>query len=288
MPDNPFFDYPEGIEKDWEFQDQKLIQLQAIRFAKEFSILYKSEKKGRVELEALSEELKAQNEQLMDIIFLTSSQFRKSIQEIESDFTSIREQVDISHKGQGERFDAVEKSLKKLHQSVGEMSKLYRIDSVRSLFRPVSLDKVLAEVLQELGVSFERKNGTAKPLPVLESDRVQLRILFHHLIVLGMGSQGQGEPALLGVEAEKNVGGVWRVTLQFRGSSALQPRFLIETGDEFKCQNRSLDLCQRISRYLGGFLYGEIDSEDLFSCHIVLPEKNIPPASQLKSQTGEF
>ncbi len=290
MPDSFCVNASEGTGNDLENHDQNIIELQAVKFAREFSVLYKSEKKKRQELEGLSQELRERNEELMDIVFLTSSQFLEAIQKVESNFVCIKEYVDDPKADLMTKFDTVEQSLEKLHQLVGEMSKLYRVDSMRSLFRPVSLDEVLAEVLQELGISLESGGGLGPvgSLPVLETDRVQLRILFHQLIVLGMGSQEHNVPSFLSVKAEKNVGGLWRVTFQFKGTNFLRKNYCFEKGDESEIQKRSLDLCQSLSQRLGGFLYGEMDSDEIFSCHVVLPGKNIPLVSHLKHHIGNF
>jgi light-regulated signal transduction histidine kinase (bacteriophytochrome) len=290
MSDSFCVDSSDGTGNDLENHEQNIIELQAVKFAREFSVLYKSEKKKRRELEGLSQELRERNEELMDIIFLTSSQFLENIQKVESNFVCIKEHVDAPQAGLMTNFDTVEHSLERLQQLVGEMSKLYRVDSMRSMFRPVALDEVLAEVLLELGISLESRSGRVpvESLPVLETDRVQLRILFHQLIVLGMGSQNHNESSFLSVKAEKNVGGLWRVTFHFKGTNFLQKNYCFKKGDASEIKNRSLELCRRISQRLGGFLCGEINSEVSFSCHVFLPEKNIPFVSHSNTHIGNF
>lgn len=277
-------------EPDAEISDQDIIERQAVKFAQEFSGLYKSEKKKREELEVLSNELKERNEELMDIVFLTSNQLLEPINKIEANITLIKEHIDSPQGGLLGWFDETEKSVERLHQVVNQMSKLYRIKSLRSLFRPVSLDNLLAEVLEDLKTTLERKRATVavEALPVLETDSVQVRILFNQLIMLGACHQRGGEPADLSIRAGRNARGFWRITLASQGMGFLGHNFAFEKYDRRNGMNRSLDLCQRISQRLGGFLYGERISEKAFSCHVVLPEKNIPPASYLKSPVRDF
>jgi hypothetical protein len=81
---------------------------------------------------------------------------------------------------------------------------------------------------------------------------------------------------------------LWRITLEACGASFVEQNLNLKNCDGRKGLDRRLDLCQRISRHLGGFLYGEVVSGDVISCHIVLPEKRVPPASQMNSQAGYF
>lgn len=280
----------ENHELSLEQADQDIIELQAIKFAKEFSGLYKSEKKKREELQILSDELKERNEELMDIVFLTSNRFLEPINKIASNFSFIKEHVDASQVGLMEYFEETQKSLDRLHQLVNEMSKLYRVKSLRSQFRPVSLDKVMAEVLQDMEAVLKRKQTAVhvEPLPVLETDSVQLRILFQQLIMLGIRYQWAGEPPVLNVKAARNARGFWRITLVSEGIDFWEHDFGFENYDRQNELDRSLHLCQRICQRLDGFMYGERGSEKSFSCHVVLPEKNIPQASHLKAWTGDF
>jgi light-regulated signal transduction histidine kinase (bacteriophytochrome) len=273
-----------------ENSDQNIVELQALKFAREFSALYKSEKNKRVELEVLTEELKERNEELMDIVFLTSNQFLEPINNVESSFTLIREHESFPHTELAELSEQVLSSVESLHHLVKEMGKLYRVKSMRSLFRPVALDKVLAEVLQELKSSLKKKESViqAEPLPSLETDSVQIRILFRQLITLGLCFKEPGEPSVLQIKAERNIKSFWRITFQTKGSIFMKENFGFEKYDRRSGFDRGLDICQRICRRLGGFLYGELLSEGVFSYHAVLPEKNIPQASYLKSQMRNF
>ncbi|MBT5867458.1 MAG: hypothetical protein HOH38_01325 [Nitrospinaceae bacterium] len=290
MSDFSFLNFSEEPGNDYNIHDQKIMEMQAINFAKEFSTLYKAEKNTRLELKSLNEELSAQNEQLMDIVFLTSGRFLENIEKNESSFSPIRKHLDSSDSELSEELTVIDESITKLQQSVREMGKLYRIHSVRSLFRPTSLDQLMRDVLREVGVSLDL-DGEAihfEPLPTLETDDVQLRILFHQLILLGLGSQHHDEPLALSVKAQQNVGGLWRISLQFKGESFLRCDADSVGENSLETQNRSLALCHRVCQRLGGFIYGDIDSENVFSCHIVLPGKNIPHASFLKNRSGEF
>jgi len=280
----------EKNELDSEISDQNIIEQQALRFAQEFSGLYKSEKKKRKELEVLSNELKDRNEELMDLVFLTSNQLLEPINNVESNMMLIKEHTDSLQEESAGWFDETQKSLKKLHKLVNEMSKLYRAKSLQNLFKPVSLNKVLAEVIDELKVTLEKRGGTVhvENLPVIETDSVQVRILFHQLILLATRDQWAGESSSLSIKANRNVRGFWRITLSAQGRDFWGCDFGFEECDRRNGLDRSLHLCQRISQRLGGFMYEEKLSEKAFSCHVVLPEKNIPQASYLKSQMRNF
>jgi len=281
----------EENESNPEISDQDIIERQALKFAREFSALYKSEKKKRKELEGLSNELKDRNEELMDIIFLTSDQFLESLNNIEANLKVIKEHANSARKGLFGWFDDTERSVKRLYQMVNEMSKLYRIKSSRSLFRSVPMEEVLAEVLADLETALKKKSVTVHvgPLPVLETDRVQIRILFRELIFLmETRYQSAGEVPVINIGAACNSRGLWRITLESQGVDFEKHGFGFEKFEQRNCLDRSLDLCQRISQRLGGFLYGERGSKKSFFCHVVLPAKTIPLVSCLKSQTGIF
>jgi light-regulated signal transduction histidine kinase (bacteriophytochrome) len=289
MSDTSIFDSVDS-ENNMQYDNNNIVERQAVQFAREFSLLYKSEKKKRAELETLAGELKERNEELMDIVFLTSNQFLEPINNLESSFALIREHEGFPQIELAELSEKVLNSVESLHSLLKEMSKLYRVKSMRSLFRPVSLDKVLAEVLQEFQTSLQEKESIvqADPLPSLETDSVQLRILFRQLVILGTSFKEPGEPSALRIKAECNAKGLWRITFQAKGSVFLKESLGLEQFDRRRGFDRGLDICQRISQRLGGFLYGEIFSEGGFSYHVVLPGKNIPQASYLKSQMRNY
>jgi light-regulated signal transduction histidine kinase (bacteriophytochrome) len=289
MSDTSTFDTADS-DNNLQYDNNNIVERQAVQFAKEFSLLYKSEKKKRAELETLAGELKERNEELMDIVFLTSNQFLEPINNLKSSFALIREHEGFPQLELEELSEKVLNSVESLHYLVKEMSKLYRVKSMRSLFRPVSLDKVLAEVLQEFQTSLQEKESIVQvdPLPSLETDSVQLRILFRQLVILGTSFKEPGEPSVLRIKAECNARGLWRITFQAKGSISIKENLDFEKYDRRRGFDRGLDICQRISQRLGGFLYGEIFSEGGFSYHVVLPEKNIPQASLLKSQMRNY
>jgi light-regulated signal transduction histidine kinase (bacteriophytochrome) len=263
MTDNLFLN---AKNSENNLESANIIELQAVKFAKEFSALYKSEKKKRVELEVLTEELKERNEELMDIVFLTSNQFLEPINNLESSFTLIREHEGFPQTEMAELSGQVLSSVESLHHLVKEMGKLYRVKSMRSLFRPVALDKVLSEVLQELKSSLQKKDSViqVEPLPSLETDSVQIRILFRQLITLGLCFKEPGESSVLQIKAERNIKNFWRITFQTKGSIFVKENFGFQKYDRRNGFDRGLDICQRICRRLGGFLYGEVLSEGFF------------------------
>lgn len=287
MVNSPNFYSEESREN---LEQSNIVELQAIKFAKEFSALYKSEKSKRLELEALTEELRVRNEELMDIVFLTSNQFLEPINNLESNFALIKEHENFPDIDLLRLSDEVFKSVKNLHSLVSEMGKLYRVKSARSRFRPVSLDSILTELLQDLKVTLQKNNRNiqVEPMPTLETDNVQVRILFRQLISLGMGLEESGESSVLNIRAGRNVRGEWRITFQIKGSGLLNENYVLKKSDRRKGFDREMDICQRISRGLGGYIYGERFSAESFACHVVLPEKNIPQVSCLKDQVGEY
>ncbi len=284
------FEEDEKFEPAIEESNQIIIEKQAVKFAKEFSALYRLEKKKREELEMLASELKERNEELMDIVFLTSNQFLTPINKIETSVAQIKDHVDTFGSPEMEWFGETEKSLERLHQLVREMSKLYKIKSLRSLFRPVSLNNLLVEIIEDLKDVLEKKRVVVEveSLPDLETDSVQARILFNQLIVLGVSPKRDEKVTTLIIKGSRNIRGFWRISLL---SQEMCFDGLDYTFGKFSKLNkviRRLDLCQRISCRLGGFLYGERISESAFSHHVILPEKNIPPVSQLKSYVGDY
>jgi len=280
----------EKNENDLEMSDEHIIERQALKFAQEFSGLYKSEKKKRIEMEVLSNELKERNEELMDIVFLASNQFLEPINNIESNLLLVKGQTAPLQEEPAGWFDDTQKSLKKLHRLVNEMSRLYKAKSLRSLFRPTSLDKILEEVIEELKPTLEKKGRKIymDPLPVIETNSVQIRILFYQLIMLAIRNHWFGDSSVLTIKAGRNARGFWRITLSAQGMDFWGSDFGFEEFNRRSGSDRSLYICQRISQRLGGFLYEEKVSEKGFSCNVVLPEKTIPLASQVKNETGYY
>jgi len=284
----PFDD--ENSQIDLEIPDQEIIEQQAVRFAREFSALYRLERKKREELEMLASELKERNEELMDIVFLTSNHFLDPIKKIASNIEIIKNHADSCESQVMECFGETEKSVGRLKSLVRDMSKLYKIKSLRSLFRPVSLNNLLREVIEDLETTLKRKKAVVEvdELPELETDSVQARILFNQLIMLGISHKRNQKDATLLIKSSRNFKGFWRISLLSQGICFEGYEYTFGKCSKLNRVVRRLDLCQRISRRLGGFLYGEKISESAFSYHVILPEKNIPTMSQLKSHIAEY
>lgn len=274
----------------FDSENKDIVELQAMRFAKDFSTLYKLEKKKSEELKSLAGELKERNEELMDIAFLTSNQFLEPIKKIESKFSLIRRNENISPEKLEKLSDEIQSSLEFLVGRVHEMSKFYRINAVRNLARPVSLDEVLSEVLIDLKSMIQGIDGKVQleALPTLETDRVQLKILFRQLIVFCLPDLNTNKPSVLKVKSIQSARGLWRISLSVKGSDCLNMNFGLNKHERRRGFNRGLDICQRIILRLGGYLYGEVVSDEIFSCHVVLPDKKIPDAFSLNNIAGVF
>jgi light-regulated signal transduction histidine kinase (bacteriophytochrome) len=270
-----------------ESQEHKesLEELQAVRFAKDFSKIYKAEKQKRKCLEETNVELKHRNEELMDFAFLASSDLKEPLSKMNYWIDQFIQEAKKTGLNENKSLGEIRKSVRRLHQLIDEISQFYRVNSVFVNFKPVYLKDVLAENLSDLELLFNASgvNLEIGELPILETDPIQLRILFQNILVNVLRFNKMEQNKSIKVFAERKDEGFWRIIFRGNGQGfeleklkiILSPDFNDDDRFEINKEEMGLSLCKKIVKRLGGSLYGEASNEGSFSFNIVLPEKAI-------------
>ena len=273
--------------QNMESQEHKesLEELQAVRFAKDLSKIYKAEKQKRRCMEKMNVELKNRNEELMDFAFLASSDLKEPLDKMNYWIEELGQDAKKPDMNGNKSLDEVRKSARRLQQLIDEVSQFYRINSVFVNFKPVYLKDVLKENLDDLELLFKSTgvNLEIGELPILETDPIQLRILFQNILVnvLRFNKVERNKP--MKVFAERKDGGFWRIVFRGNGQGfeteklkiLLSPDFNDDDQFEIDKEEVGLSICKKIVKRLGGGLYEEADNDGIFSFNIVLPEKAI-------------
>jgi light-regulated signal transduction histidine kinase (bacteriophytochrome) len=273
--------------KNVESQEHKesLEELQAVRFAKDFSQIYKAEKQKRKCLEETNVELKYRNEELMDFAFLASNDLKEPLSKMNYWIGEFIQEAKKKGMSENKCLGEIRKSSRRLHQLIDEIGQFYRVNSVFVNFKPVCLKDVLAENLSDLEMLFKSSgvNIEIGELPILETDPIQLRVLFQNILVnvLRFNKVEMNRPVKVFAERKKEAS--WRIVFRGNGQGfeieklkiLLSPNFNDDDRFEINKEEMGLSLCKKIAKRLGGSLYEDVSDDDLFGFNIVLPEKAI-------------
>ena len=264
---------------------ENLEELQAVRFAKDLSKIYKAEKQKRKRLEEMNVELKNRNEELMDFAFLASNDLKEPLAKMDNCIAELVNEGAKTEKKWLERLGDVRDSARRLHNLIDEINQFYRINSVFVHFKPTYLNDVVLENLSDLETLVESTGVVLEmgELPILETDPIQLRILFQNILVNVLRFNKVERNSPVKVFAERKGGGFWRIIFRGNGQgfeieklkTILSPNFNEDDRFEINKEEMGLSLCKKIAKRLGGSLYEDVSDDDLFGFNIVLPEKAI-------------
>jgi PAS domain S-box-containing protein len=170
---------------------------------------------------------------------------------------------------------------------IQDLLRCARLETSDDRHEPVSLDEVLAEVLENVEGRIRECDAEIEvaELPEVVGDRTQLVQLFQNLISNGLKFCGS-EPPRVGVSCSPGPGCTWRITVRDHGIGIESRQFerifgvfqRLHARDEYGGTGIGLSICRKIAEGHGG----QISVESEVGCgtrfHVLLPAA--PPAEK--------
>ncbi|GAB2534672.1 hypothetical protein GCM10027085_26890 [Spirosoma aerophilum] len=136
------------------------------------------------ELEASNFDLRRSNENLEKFAYIASHDLQEPLRKIQSFGGILRDQY-ASNLGEGaDHLDRMQKAAGRMSLLIKDLLTFSRISTRQEAAAPIALNKVLAEVLEDLEVTAQQARGQiiVGELPTILGDASQLRQLFQNLI----------------------------------------------------------------------------------------------------------
>lgn len=237
-------------------------------------------KRTEAELKETVERLEASNERLEQFAHAASHDLQEPMRMV-STYLQL-----IEHRADDELTDDTKEFLEyavhgadRMRAMIGNLLTYSRIETEGNPFKPVDLNAVLEDVLDDLQVKIEENNGEiiAETLPNVEGDEVQLRRVFQNLLNNAIRYSGE-EPPRVHIAAKRD-GDEWVISVNDEGIG-IDPEDAdrifnvfqrIDTNDNPDTGGIGLALCERIVERHGGDIWVESEPGHGATFYFTLP-----------------
>ncbi|MFC6824864.1 PAS domain-containing sensor histidine kinase [Halopelagius fulvigenes] len=228
-----------------------------------------TERKQREQrLEELIERLEESNERLEQFAYAASHDLQEPLRMVSSYLRLVERRYGDELDEDGREFvEFAVDGADRMREMVDGLLQYSRVDSRGNPFESVELERVLADVRDDLQVRIEETDAeiTAEELPRVEGDRGQLRQVFQNLLDNAVEYSGD-EPPRVHVSAERN-GDRWEVSVTDEGigiapedaDRVFEVFQSLHAPDEHSGTGIGLALSERIVERHGGEIW--VDSE---------------------------
>ncbi|PIQ95415.1 MAG: hypothetical protein COV67_15130 [Nitrospinae bacterium CG11_big_fil_rev_8_21_14_0_20_56_8] len=254
--------------------EDSLAQQQAIKYAKEFSTLYRSEKKERlqlqeahIKLQKYARELEGRNQDLEDFAFIASHDLQEPLRKIQAFGDRLQNIVNDLDPKSGEFLTRMLNAAERMQSNIDDLLKFSRVTRRTPVFVPMPLEEVLDDVLQDLEVLIQKQKGKVihGTLPVIESDPVQIRQLFLNLISNGLKFHFPDVPPVVEIFVKKSISDYWDICFKDNGIGfdekylplIFKPFERLHSRDKYEGSGMGLSICRKVVSSLGGEILAE-------------------------------
>ncbi|MBC8286930.1 MAG: hypothetical protein H8E42_05580 [Nitrospinae bacterium] len=154
-------------------------------------------------------DLERSNNALQDFSSFAAHDLKEPLQKIMIFSQRIQSVVHVEPESTGQRYlTGLQHAAERMDKLIDDLLKMSQITSQKIIFKPVDLNKVVIEVLDDLEPSFPscRENISVQTLPRVKADRSQMYQLFKNLLSNSLKYAKAEEPPkiFLGVEVDRN------------------------------------------------------------------------------------
>ena len=225
-------------------------------------------KTRQLELQETVQRLKTSNERLEQFAYAASHDLQEPLRMVSTYLQLIEQRYGDDLDADGEEFiEFAVDGADRMREMVEGLLEYSRVESRGDPFEPVDLDRVLADVREDLRMRIEESNAelTAESLPRVEGDEQQLRQVFQNLLGNAIEYSGD-DPPRIDISAERN-GGKWVVSVRDEGigidpgdaDRVFEVFQSLHAPNDYSGTGIGLALCERIVERHGGDTW--VDSE---------------------------
>ena len=295
--------YIRVVEQDESMEVDRLFgnhwyRLSAVKFGDGFilaGIDISQSYQDQSRLETINKELRRSNESLQQFAYVASHDLQEPLRKIQSCGDLLLNQFEPQLGLTGRDL------IIRMQSASGRMSLLIRdllaysrVSTNRDVFRPVNLNEVITDVLEDLDVAMRETNALIlyDRLPVLAGDAVQLRQLFQNLIANSIKFRREKTPPVIGITcrllAAANVPALlsitgdsyYEITLADNGIG-FEPRYAerifevfqrLHTRQHYSGTGVGLSICKKVAENHGGTIIAEGQPDQGATFRIYLPD----------------
>jgi PAS domain S-box-containing protein len=213
------------------------------------------------QLRVYAERLERSNRELEQFAFMASHDLQEPLRKIEMFGDLLLERATgLDHQGRN-CVERMQDASGRMRDMVEGLLQLSRITTQGKPFLPVELSQVTSEVLHDLEGQIRRTNGNVKvePLPAVEGDGMQLRLLMQNLIGNALKYHQPGIPPEIKVYAEQRSEKV-QIHVEDQGigfaqedaERIFQPFQRLVGRSQYEGSGMGLAICRRIMERHGG------------------------------------
>ena len=250
---------------------EKRVELRTAELAKANRALKKEITERKAAENALRitlKELRRSNRELEEFASIASHDLKEPLRKVRT-FCDRLKQTAAEKLTQTETdyLDRMENAVQRMENFIDSLLALSRVTSNAKPLEPVSLEKVINEVLKDLELHIERTGGqvTVKPLPTVMADGFQIQQLFQNLIGNALKFHRKDTPPKICLSAKRtNIDGqdYWNIRVcdngigipQDQRNRIFKPFQRLHNRQEYEGTGIGLAICQKIVERHNGFI----------------------------------
>jgi PAS domain S-box-containing protein len=166
-------------------------------------------KRDEVALRRYAQELKRSNSELQEFAYAASHDLQEPLRKIQAFGERLHNKYQESFDDTGRHYlDRMVDAATRMRRLIDDLLSYSRVNSKTTVFRPVDLGSVLADVLSDLEPRIAGEGGTVRVgvLPAIEADSGQMHQLFLNLIANSLKFRREGVAPSISVEGNVEVG----------------------------------------------------------------------------------
>jgi signal transduction histidine kinase len=165
-------------------------------------------------------ELERSNNALKEFSTFAAHDLKEPLRKILVFSGRIQEVIDVEPGGIAQQYlDGMGRSAERMNSLIDDLLKLSQVASQGTNFRKVDLNKVVAEVIEDLEPNYpdSRKNISVQSLPKVDADKTQMYQLFKNLLSNSLKYAKTDEPPRISIEVEINSDGHHLIAIRDNG-----------------------------------------------------------------------
>jgi PAS domain S-box-containing protein len=217
------------------------------------------------ELSRYAEKLRRSNQELEEFAFVVSHDLKEPLRKIQRFGTQIYNRAGpLLPPQEKDYLSRMVSAAERMRIMIDDLLSLSRVISEGQPFSEVDLNDVIQEVLEDLDLTMHHSQAqiSVTPLPVVNADRLQIRLLFQNLLSNALKFCLPGTPPQVRVAARRGKNGWVKIVVEDRGigidmrqaKRLFQPFQRLHGRTEYEGSGIGLAICRKIVERHGGMI----------------------------------